>query len=229
MISVLRFFFISTVTIIAISSAIIYRVISGSSKGPLSWARSWWAPAVLWLAGVKLKVEGRENIDPKKYYVFISNHQSYIDIPVIFSGLPVNIHFVAKEELRKFPFIGQYMAMMGMIFIERNSSKAVESLKKAGKLISRGKSVITFPEGTRTEDGSIGRFKKGTFLLAAESGVEIVPIKINGARAVWPKERVHLTPGTITLKIGKPVPSTGISKENINEICVEMRALVEAL
>lgn len=214
---------------IAITSAIIYRIVSGSSKVPLRWAHTWWSITILWMAGIKLVVEGKENIDTQKSYIFISNHQSYIDIAVIFRAIPINLHFVAKEELRKFPFIGQYMVMMGMIFIERNGSKALASLRKAGKLINNGKSVITFPEGTRSEDGSIGKFKKGTFLLAAEADVEIVPIKISGARAVWPKERVHLTPGTIVLKIGKPVPSTHISRENINKVCVEMRDIVDAL
>lgn len=229
MISAIRFLFISLTTIVAITAAMIYRLFSGSSKGPVRWAHTWWAPWVLWFAGIKIKVEGLENFDPKKYYVFISNHQSYIDIPVAFAALPTNLHFVAKSELKKFPFIGQYMMLMGMIFIERKSSKAIESLQKAGELIRNGKSVFTFPEGTRTSNGEIGAFKKGTFLLAAASGVEIVPIKIEGARAVWPKERVHLTPGIITLKVGKPVPSTHITKENVGEVCKEMRALVAAL
>lgn len=214
----------------AITSAIIYRIFSGSPKTPVWWAHSWWSPGVLWLAGVKLKVEGLEKVDFSKPYVFVSNHQSFMDIACVIAALPTRLHFVAKQELKKFPFIGQYMVAMGMIFIDRkNINKAVESLQKAGKLVKAGKSVIAFPEGTRTKDGTIGVFKKGPFLLAAEAGVQIIPIRIEGARKVWPAERVYLTPGEITVTIGKPIDTLGVDKKNVGDFCKSVQATIEAL
>lgn len=230
MISALRFILIAIYSIFAITSAIIYRIISGSPKTPVWWAHSWWGPGTLKLAGVKLKVEGLENVDFSKPYVFVANHQSFIDIPCVFTALPTRLHFVAKEELKKFPFLGQYMTAMGMIFINRTSiSKALESLKQAGELIKAGKSVIAFPEGTRTKTGEIGLFKKGPILLAAQAGVTIVPIKIDGARDVWPQEKVRLTPGTITIKCGSPIDTKEITKENAAHYCKTIQGIVASL
>lgn len=230
MISFIRITFMTMYTIFAISSAIVYRLFSGSPKTPVWWAHSWWAPGTLWLAGVKLEVEGLEQIDFSKPYVFVSNHQSFIDIPCVVKALPTRLHFVGKKELKKFPFIGQYMVAMGMIFIDRsNVNRAIESLKQAGKLVKNGKSVIAFPEGTRTKDGSVGPFKKGTFLLAAEAGVQIVPIRIEGARKVWPAERVYISPGKIRVSIGKPIDTMGVDKQNVADFCKSVQATIEKL
>ena len=227
MISAVRFTLIALFSIFAITLAIIYRLISGSPKTPVWWAHSWWGPGTLKIAGVKLQVEGLENVDFSKPYVFVCNHQSFIDIPCVFTALPTRLHFVAKEELKKFPFLGQYMTAMGMIFINRTSiSKALESLKKAGELIKKGKNVIAFPEGTRTKTGEIGSFKKGPILLAAQAGVKIIPIKIDGARSVWPQEKVKLTPGIITIKIGHPIDTKEINKENAAHYCKTIQAAV---
>lgn len=230
MISAIRFIFIALYFVFATTSAIIYRIISGSPKKPVWWAHSWWGPGTLKLAGVKLKVEGLENVDFTKPYVFVCNHQSFIDIPCVFTALPTRLHFVAKEELKKFPFLGQYMTAMGMIFINRTSvNKAIESLKQAGKLIKAGKSVIAFPEGTRTKNGAIGPFKKGPILLAAQAGVNIVPIKIEGAREVWPQEKVKLTPGIIHIKVGAPIDTSEINKDNAAHYCKSIQAIVTNL
>lgn len=230
MTSILRFTLIALYSIAAITSAIIYRFISGSPKTPLWWAHSWWSPGTLWLAGVQLKVIGTENIDMNQPCVFTANHQSFIDIPCVFRAIPKRLHFVAKEELRKFPFVGHYMKAMGMIFIDRsNISKAIKSLDKAGELVRAGKDVIAFPEGTRTTTGRIGTFKKGPILLAAKAGAPIVPIKIDGARPVWPAEKVRLTPGVITIIIGKPLDTKEVTKENASAFCKRVQQAVEAL
>ena len=230
MISAIRFILIAFYSVFAITLAIIYRIISGSPKTPVWWAHSWWGPGTLKLAGVKLKVEGLENVDFSKPYVFVANHQSFIDIPCVFTALPTRLHFVAKEELKKFPFLGQYMTAMGMIFINRTSiSKALESLKQAGELIKAGKSVIAFPEGTRTKTGEIGQFKKGPILLAAQAEVNIIPIKIEGARDVWPQEKVRLTPGSITIKCGSPIDTKEITKENAASFCKKIQCIVASL
>lgn len=166
-------------------------------------ARTMWAPAVLWVCGVRLKIVGLDQIDIEKPYVFVANHLSALDIPVMFRAIPHNLHFVAKKEIKLMPFVGWYMWATGMIFIDRsNRAKAVESLNKAGTLIRNGKHVIMFPEGTRNKDGSVGVFKKGPFLLADQSGVEVVPVAITGTNKVIHSWGLFSSPFEVNVSIG---------------------------
>ncbi len=178
-------------------------------------ARTFWSPVILYFGGVKLKVEGLENVDFSKPHIFVANHQSFIDIPCIFNALPINLYFVGKNELKKMPFIGWYMAGMRMIFIDRsNRKKSAESLANAGKLIHDGKNVIMFPEGTRSENGELGTFKKGTFVLAANAKVDIVPMYLDNAHLVWPAKTWKIKGGKITLKVGKPISTKELTEKN---------------
>ena len=211
-----RYIFIIFWSILSITSSLVLMVLLFNKKLPLRMARGFWSPGILWAAGIKLKVYGAENIDPDKTYVFVSNHQSYLDIPALFRGLPVNIYFVGKQELKKVPFIGWYMQAVGMIFIDRNAPrKAVSSIKDAGKMVDLGKNIIIFPEGTRSKDGALGKFKKGTFLLLANSDVPVIPISIKGTGKVWPSDSFKLTPGIVEVHIGKEI-KTGA--ENSREL-----------
>lgn len=168
-------------------------------------ARTMWAPGILWLCGVKLVVSGTEHIKADEAYIFVSNHLSFLDIPVLFKIIPVNLHFVAKTEIKRMPFVGWYMWATGMIFIDRqNRERAIQSLKRAGKLIKSGKNVIMFPEGTRSRDGSVQDFKKGPFVLAAEAGLRIIPVAISGADQVVPPGTMKLKSGTVHVHLGTP-------------------------
>ena len=131
-----------------------------------------------------------EVIESDKPYVFVCNHQSYLDIPILFRAIPTNLYFVAKKELRIIPFLGWYMMATGMIFIDRsNRKKSMESLKRSARLINQGKSVLMFPEGTRTFEHQIAPFKKGPFILSKEANVPILPIGIRqtGKTFTWGK------------------------------------------
>lgn len=196
----------------------------------LKMARIFWSPVILFFSGIRLKVEGLENVDFSKPHIFVSNHQSLMDIPCIFNALPINLYFVAKKEIKRVPLIGLYMAAMRMIFIDRsNKRKAITSLTKAGDLIHKGKNVIIFPEGTRSLDGEIAIFKKGAFLLAEKAKVEIVPIYLHNTRKVWSSDSWRINAGEVVLKIGKPISVENLTEKNVLEFANNTREQVVKL
>ncbi|MEQ8471001.1 MAG: lysophospholipid acyltransferase family protein [Marinoscillum sp.] len=177
-------------------------------------ARSMWAPGILWICGIRMRVTGGQQLSKQDSYVFVANHQSYLDIPVLFRAITVNLYFVAKKELKKIPFLGWYMMATGMIFIDRtNRAKSVESLKRAAKLIAKGKSVIMFPEGTRSKDGFLADFKKGPFMLASQAGVDVVPVGISEPNGSFRVNKFRKT--IIEVSIGDAIPQ---SYGNVSDI-----------
>lgn len=144
-----------------------------------------WSKSIVWAAGAKIELHGLDKIDFSKSYVFAGNHQSHIDVVVVFSILPLTVRYIAKKELFKIPLFGWAMSAAGTIKVDRsNKEKAIRSIEKAGETIKKGVSVILFPEGTRSPDGKIHAFKKGAFVLASKSGVPVVPISISGTRNI---------------------------------------------
>ncbi|HSM74183.1 MAG TPA: lysophospholipid acyltransferase family protein, partial [Desulfobacterales bacterium] len=136
-----------------------------------------WGRSSLAASGIQVRVTGMENIDPAKSYIYMSNHQSNFDIPVLLAFLKVQFRWLAKEELFKIPFFGYAMQRVGYISINRSDRRsAFQSLKRAAEIIRGGVSVMIFPEGTRSLDGRIRPFKKGGFILALDAGVPIVPV-----------------------------------------------------
>lgn len=188
-----------------ISLSLVLMVLLWNPRIPVTMARTMWAPGVLWICGIRISVSGADHLQPNQPYVFVSNHQAYLDIPMLFRAIPVNLYFVAKKELKKVPFLGWYMMATGMIFIDRtNRSKSIASLKRAAKLIHDGKNVIMFPEGTRSQNGQVNPFKKGPFVLAQEADVAVVPVGIHEAN------RFHMSRlgrSHYIIYIGKPLPS----------------------
>ena len=203
-------------TIISASTGFIIYIITWSKKAPMIVSHVW-GPLLIWTAGARLEISGRENVDKDNYYIYVSNHESLMDIPAIFTAIPVNLFFVAKKELKKVPFLGWFMTMVGMIFIDRgNKEKAFESMRKAGQLIKDGRNVISFPEGTRNTDGKMKIFKRGSFIMAKAGNISIVPIAIKGAREVLPSEKMRLRPGVIKVKIGKPISGDQFTKDDVD-------------
>ena len=140
-------------------------LVTWDTRGATWFARRLWAPTLLWVAGTRVEVEGAEHVDPRRPTLYASNHQSSIDIPVLFVALPVNLRFIAKEQLRWVPLVGWYLQMAGHILIDRsNRTRAIASLDRAAVEIARRRiSLIVFPEGTRSPDGRIHPFKHGSF------------------------------------------------------------------
>ena len=173
---------------------------------PLWFVRKVWAPIFIFLTGMKLKVEGLENL-PKSTQtaIYFANHQSFLDIPVVQILVPTNVSFVLKKELKNFPFIGWWSNYAKMVFIDRtNKVKSDESLLKIAAQIQQGKNIAIFPEGTRCTDGKIGKIKLGGIYLASQSGAPIVPMLIEGTQKLMPKYSNILDGGPVQVKIGKP-------------------------
>jgi 1-acyl-sn-glycerol-3-phosphate acyltransferase len=191
---------------------------------PLMMARRFWAPIHWRITGSRMTVEPLPDIDWSRPYIFLMNHQSAMDIPCAFAALPVNIRFVAKHVLKYVPFLGWYMMMTGMIFIDRsNPRKAVKSMALAGEHIRSGKSILAFPEGTRSRDGRILPFKKGPFVLAIEAQVPIVPIAIEGTLRVLPTGSVRLRKHPIRVKVGRPIETKGLTSANREALIRQVR------
>jgi 1-acyl-sn-glycerol-3-phosphate acyltransferase len=157
-----------------------------------------------------LVVEGEENFPKDSPFILMMNHQSMADIMIAWMIAPVSVRFIAKRQLLYVPVIGWAMALYNMVPIDRgNARAALKALKKAARILKNGISIATFPEGTRTKDGTIGPFKKGVFLLAEKSGVPIVPVALEGAGVFAPRKGWNPRPVTMRVKVGAPIPTDG--------------------
>lgn len=170
-----------------------------------------WAWFFLKLSGVKIEVNGLENLTQGESYIFISNHASLLDIPAVCLGLPFQLRFLAKKELFKIPVFGQALLSAGHIRIDRgNLESAVSSLKEGAIVLKeRGYSALVFAEGTRSLNGKVGKFKKGGVILALSMGIPIVPLSISGSASLAPKGDFMVKSGIIKMTVGKPISTKG--------------------
>jgi 1-acyl-sn-glycerol-3-phosphate acyltransferase len=187
-----------------------------------------WAKSILWISRIKVTVKGDiPNIDSAKSYIYMCNHQSNFDIPVLLAYLPAEAKWLAKAELFKIPIFGYAMHRSGYISIDRSNRKsAFESLNRAAHIIKEGVSVLIFPEGTRSKDGNIKPFKKGGFVLAVDSGVPVVPIIIHGTRAIMPKKQMIIKPGHVTLEIREPIETSSYTRKNKDRLLERVREVI---
>jgi 1-acyl-sn-glycerol-3-phosphate acyltransferase len=229
LVNVLQLIFLSVWGAFWITLAGVLMVLTLNGDVPLMMARRFWAPMHWRIAGSRMFVEPLPDIDWSKPYIFLMNHQSAMDIPCAFAALPVNIRFIAKHVLKYVPFLGWYMAMTGMIFINRrNHREAMKSLERAGARIRSGKSVLAFPEGTRSRDGLIHPFKKGPFVLAIEAQVPIVPMAIDGSFQSMPRGSIWLRRNDIRVKVGRPIETKGLTAADRDALLRQARqAIIE--
>jgi len=173
---------------------------------------------ILFSAGIKVKVRGKEKLNPDEVFLYLSNHQSYFDIPVLMKVLPGNVRFVYKKSMTKIPIFGWAMYLSGYIPIDRkNARNAIDSLKKAADAMKRGISIVMYPEGTRSADGEVKEFKKGMAMLAAISDCRVVPVSIQGTYDLLPRDSFKIKRGTVYVTIGSPVDYSK-SPEYLNEL-----------
>ncbi len=172
-----------------------------------------WARAVLALFGARVRVSGAFNVSPRGNYVFVSNHLSLADTPVMLHALPVPFKFLAKRELLRVPFIGWYLRRAGHLTVDRRSVRSsIESLNEAARLIrEHSLSVLIFAEGRRSPDGTLQPFKDGTAWLAIESCAEAVPVAILGTDRVLPARDSCILPGDVEVRIGQPLSPAGFA------------------
>jgi 1-acyl-sn-glycerol-3-phosphate acyltransferase len=194
------------------------------------WLGRIWSRALLAGPGVKVTVESRAALDPKRSYVFMANHASMIDIWALFVALPVRFRFIAKKQLAWIPLFGWAMQAGRFIFIDRqNAMAARRSIQEGARRIRSGQSVVIYPEGTRSRDGRMGAFKKGGFHLAIESGVEIVPVAIHGSGALMPKGAALIRSGTVRVEVDEPVPTAGLTPADLNALIERVRGRIATM
>lgn len=190
---------IITATVVVIASML------GDSVYVGYYAPKWWSRITCMLFLIRIKTEGKELIDPKQSYVFLANHQGYFDIFLIYGYLGHNFKWMMKEYLRKIPFVGYACAKSKHIYVGDSLSSIQRTVLQAQETLRGGMSMVIFPEGTRTYTGEMGTFKRGAFMLANEIGLPIVPLTINGSFDVFSRKAKSVSPGTISLKIHKPI------------------------
>ena len=178
-----------------------------------------WGRSCLFLAGLKVQIQGTENILHDSPAIYVSNHQSNFDIPIIFAGLPIQFRWMAKQELFRVPLFGLAMKRSGIIPIDRsNQRKTMHSIISAAQRIKDGASVVIFPEGTRTPDGQLQKFKKGALLIAAKAQVPVVPIAIHGSYQIQPKDRWKINGGLLKLEFLQPIATAGLKSSDIDAL-----------
>ena len=183
-----------------------------------------WAKILLLICNIKVEIIGKENILRGKPQIFMANHQSDFDILIVLAHIPGQFRWLVKKELFHIPVFGAAMKSAGYIEIDRNNrEKAMQSLAQAALRIREGKSIMAFPEGTRSRFGEIKHFKQGTFYLAIKSGAPIVPISIIGSGEIMPKRSLKIKPGKIKLVIDKPIDVKNIMLENRQELITIVR------
>lgn len=183
-----------------------------------------WAKILLFIFNTKVEIIGKENILRGKPQIFMANHQSDFDILIVLAHIPGQFRWLVKKELFHIPVFGAAMKSAGYIEIDRNNrERAMQSLDQAALRIREGKSIMVFPEGTRSRFGEIKPFKQGTFYLAIKSGVPIVPISIIGSGQIMPKRSLEIKPGKIKLVIDKPIDVKNYTLENRQELITAVR------
>jgi 1-acyl-sn-glycerol-3-phosphate acyltransferase len=186
-----------------------------------------WGRGILFASRIKVTVNGLANIDPSQSYIFMSNHQSNFDIPVLLAYLPVQFRWLAKAELFKIPIFGRAMRAAGYVKIDRfNQKSAFESLNEAARKMKNGVSVMIFPEGTRSRDGNIRPFKKGGFIMAIDSKVPIVPVILQGTWTIMEKSSLRINTGEVSLNIETPIATSGYTRDNKDDLIESVRAVI---
>ena len=189
----------------------------------------WWSRLILVTTGVQVTVEGLERIVPGKTYVFVANHQSIYDIPVLFWSSPFQLRIIAKESLGNFPMLGPHLKRTGHMLVDRSRPDKAGILGWASRLTSNGLSLIVFPEGTRSRTGMMGKFKGGSILLAMQAGLPLVPISVIGSRHVMKKGELTTRPGHVTLLVHDPIETAGNAEPTpaqIRELAEQVRDVI---
>ena len=190
-----------------------------------------WSRGILKVTGVTLTVEGLENIPKEGPCVFVGNHRSYYDIPLLLASLDKPHGILAKEELGKIPLLNRWMKLLGCVFVQRDDLRAsVRALNDATAIVESGRSFVIFPEGTRYkgEEGGAGEFKAGAFRIAVKTGAPVVPVAITGARALFENNGNRCHPGRVHICILPPIHTAGMSKAEQKQLPEAVRQTILA-
>lgn len=188
-----------------------------------------WCKGIVKVCGIQVEVRGLENLEPGRSYVLVSNHLSNFDIWCTLAELPMRIHFVAKKELLKLPFFGWALGVSDHIVIDRQQpEKAVEVInRRVAEQLGRGFCILFYAEGTRSQDGTVGPFKKGGTVLALRTGLPLVPLSVSGTRKFLPKRSMIIRPGgKVLIVLDKPIETKGVALEDRDQLTAIAREAV---
>ena len=191
----------------------------------MAWIAKTWSKLLLYIGGIDYEVFGLDNLDPNRSYLFAANHESALDIPLVFAGLPYHIVAVAKIELKRIPIFGWSMMAGGHFFVDRKNKKtALKSLENAKvSMLKNPRSIIIYPEGTRSNDGSIKPFKKGGLVLAIDMDLPVVPVALCATSECLGDKKFTLKNNTIEMRIGKPMETNALEYEDRNKFVENVR------
>ncbi|PYT24772.1 MAG: 1-acyl-sn-glycerol-3-phosphate acyltransferase [Acidobacteria bacterium] len=220
---------IVVLTILMGTVSLVTTFFDSTGRRPHKIARKW-ARMLLSVSGVRVTIEGLEKIDPDGPYVFVANHRSYMDTPVVLGSVPVEFRFFAKKGLFLIPFLGTHLKRAGHLPVVRgNARESLKSMTQGAHLIrERNVSVLLFPEGGRTE-GPMREFKEGAAYIAMKAGVPLLPLGIQGTRAVLPKGSGHIRAGEVLLRVGDPIPTSGMKPQDRSQLNIRLERVVAEL
>ena len=181
---------------------------------------------ILATTGVRVDVRGLDQLEPGRTYVFVSNHQSIYDIPVLFQSLPYQLRIIAKASLGRFPVRGWHLQRTGHMLVDRRRPDRTRIFEWAARLTTHGLCLIVFPEGTRSGDGKVAPFKGGSFLVALEAGLPVVPISVVGSRHVMLKGRLATYPGHVRVVVHAPIETASLQASDARDLAVRVRDIV---
>jgi 1-acyl-sn-glycerol-3-phosphate acyltransferase len=191
------------------------------------WFIRTWARLLLWTCGVKTEVNGQENLPSEGPFIIMSTHNSHFDIPVLLKEVPRQFRIVAKKVLFKIPIFGWILSAAGYVSVDRgNKRQAFASLDKAAESVTAGMPLLIFPEGTRSPDGLLGRFKKGGFVLATKAKAPVIPVIVAGTFSVLPKTTWRICPGPVKITFCPPIDTLAYSYESKGELMEQVRQVM---
>ncbi|MDA3864086.1 MAG: lysophospholipid acyltransferase family protein [Deltaproteobacteria bacterium] len=189
-----------------------------------------WSQKCLEILGISVKITGLEHIDYKNPQIILANHQSNIDIIIMAAAVPVEFYWIYKKELNSMPIVGSYLRESGHISINRHQRQnAIKSLKKAAKIIRRGKNIVAFPEGTRSGKRELKRFKKGVFHLALEAQVPIIPLTLDNSYKLMKKGEWKLADFDVNVTVHPPVQTAGKTKQELDTVISKVKSVINSV